>query len=533
MPRFARVPRLAGHALAALLIAGAALRVIQFALGDAFWLDELALVRNLAGRPWRDVAAGLLFGQSAPRGFLFLEWLIAGQLGWSEYVLRLLPQIAALLSLPLLARLARRLPTREAALWAAGLFALSPILIEYGAHVKPYAIDVAATLLLSALTLAALDPGARGRTHVAAAAAGALLVWLSQSLVIVLAGLGAAWLSALALARNRRAIARATPVWAVWALAAGAAVLVGMRSTTPETREYLFGYWRDGFPPWPPGSLRDAIWPVWTFREMFENRLRLAAPEVWIALAAGGVVSLLRRDRALALVLLGPIAAALLAAAARQYPLGGHLALYLFPSLLLLAAQGIAAMRMRWDLWRRPAGTVAAGIVGIAPAVALLRYYPSFPREPAPAVLSYVTGRRQTGDRIYVYYGAHQAVGFYGSRYGLPLDSVISGGCHRDEPRAYLAELDFLRGSPRAWFVMSHPVTEEIRLMLGYLDALGTRRDSIVTRPLRSRQTPAAAWLYDLSSPATASAASWPVPSETNPGRPCGGPVRVMFRPAG
>jgi hypothetical protein len=130
-----------------------------------------------------------------------------------------------------------------------------------------------------------------------------------------------------------------------------------------------------------------------------------------------------------------------------------------------------------------------------------------YPKKEMPDVLTYVQTRREAYDAVYVYYNAQHAIGFYGPRYGLPLQAVVIGGCPRGDPRSLLRDLDQFRGRARLWVIISHAVGpfHERETILSYLDTIGVQRDSIVTG--RSRLS-SSAYLYDLSDPGRLHAAS-------------------------
>ena len=77
------------------------------------------------------------------------------------------------------------------------------------------------------------------------------------------------------------------------------------------------------------------------------------------------------------------------------------------------------------------------------------------------------------------------------------------GGPRARAGRAFLRELDELRGLPRVWVVLTHiipPLAGERLDLLGYLDAIGQRRMAITvpsTRP--GPPLPTEGILYDLS----------------------------------
>ena len=72
------------------------------------------------------------------------------------------------------------------------------------------------------------------------------------------------------------------------------------------------------------------------------------------------------------------------------------------------------------------------------------------------------------------YWGAWHAWHRYGRRIESTLGEVVTGGCPIDYPRAFLREMDQLRGKPRVWLLFGrNQVAEEQALRLAYLDTIG------------------------------------------------------------
>jgi hypothetical protein len=500
-----------GRLAVALLLVGAGLRLGQYAIGAALWYDELALARNVVDRPLRELLSTPLdYVQVAPPGFLLIEKAAITALGDNEYALRLFPLVCALVSLPLFADVARRTLPPGAGLLAVVMFSLSPMVIGFGAQVKQYSTDVAAALLIAALTLRWWERRNADRAVPGAALLGAVgfvAVWFSQAVVFVLAGIGVALLLDAGLRRDRAILWSLLPIDGLWGAGALAAAAWGLQSVSPLTRAYMQAYWADGFMPMPPRSVDDALWLWRAFHGFFRAQLRYPLPALGVLLMLLGTATLAWRRRWPALLVLAPLAVTLLASAAHQYPFGDRVSLFLLPNILLLAVEGLDRVRHATAARWRPLGAMVLALAIMAPAYALYAYYPVYPNQPMPDVLAYIQARRQSGDAVYVYINARHAVGYYGPRYGLPPEAVVIGGCPRNDPRGLLRDLDQFRGHPRLWVIIAHAIGpfRERETMLGYLDAIGVRRDSVSTG--RSRLSPSA-YLYDLSDPGRLRAAS-------------------------
>jgi hypothetical protein len=245
--------------VAALLIAGAALRVRQYASSGALWLDELALARNIVGRSLGALLTEpLAYEQVAPRGFLLLEKLSVLAFGAGEWQLRLIPLASSLAALAIFPVVAARLVDGAGFPIAVALFALNVPQVWHSAEVKPYTTDVAVAVGLTALALRWQRRRGRGDA-VALAIAGLGAVWLSTPAVLLLAGLGAALGMTAWAEKNGQAARQLVPVAIGWALASAAAVAAAFHSVSPTAssslREILGGRVSAG-PRLPPHPLR-------------------------------------------------------------------------------------------------------------------------------------------------------------------------------------------------------------------------------------------------------------------------------------
>lgn len=341
--------RLAAALAAAPVAFGIAWRLLRYGLDFPVWGDEAMLALNvLDGDPARFLEP-LRYNQVAPFLFLLAEKAIGSLLGYSGQALRLLPLLAAILGVAAFGALARRLLDPLAAALATGALAVSYYPVRQACEVKPYSLDLAfsALLLLLAvawrqaprsraapLLLVLVVPVATGSSFPSVFVAGAVSLALIPSVVL-----------------RGDTVARA--LWGLFNLLlvtsfAAFQLLVG---TTPEAGEYLRYYWAAAFPPADPLAL--AGWLVSTHlgpvlaHPWGGNN---AGSFVTTLLSAAGLAALARRrDRALLVLLLGPFALTLVAAALRRYPYGGapRLAQHLAPPVCLLLGAGLADLVLR------------------------------------------------------------------------------------------------------------------------------------------------------------------------------------------
>jgi hypothetical protein len=504
-------------AMAAVLLAGVAVRLWEYLGNASLWLDELALSENILNRSMFDLLVKpLAVGQSAPTGFLAAVKLSSMLFGTSELALRVPSFLFTLAGLFLFAAVARRYLSGWTAVFATALFAFAPPLVHYGAEIKQYGIDVtvAVLLLLVAFDLSLESPPKKA--FVRAAVAGALGVWFSMPAAFMVAGLGAALLLQALLVRPRRVSRALLRTVAVWAVAAAAASLWNITRPDPQTRSFLYGYWVGAFPPIPLRRLGDVLWPVNQIVLFWRWLMLYPRPGIFAGLTLIGFAGLWRRRRASALLLAGPLVVTVAASAARFYPLRGRLTLFLGAGFLLLAAEGVRWVARGLEHVRVPKLGTAA-LFALPPLLAFVDNHPVERRQENRPLFEYVQRRRRPGDAIFIPYDTIRALRYYGPRTGLDPASVSPGACHRGDLSAYLREIDRYRGQPRVWVIFAQTVPDSMEqpTMRGYLGTIGRRREGLTVPTIESTAFDMRAELYDLSDPvrlAASTADAFPLP---------------------
>lgn len=117
--------------------------VLRFAALDwqSVWLDEAASVRNAT--PTLEAVDA----NHPPLYFMLLEWTMAA-IGRSEAAIRLPSAVFSTLNVGLVYLLGRKVASRETALLAAALLALSPLDVWYGREARMYAAISLVTVLM-------------------------------------------------------------------------------------------------------------------------------------------------------------------------------------------------------------------------------------------------------------------------------------------------------------------------------------------------------------------------------------------------
>lgn len=346
--------------LVAFLALGFLARAIRYYLCFPLWDDESFLCVNFIQRTFAQLMQPLDYHQVAPILFLWTERAAVAIFGFSEYSLRLVPFACSLVSLVLFYRVARRLVSGSALIFAVAMFAVSYPGIRYAAEAKPYCTDMFVSLGLLSLVLewrlsrdirylaalALLTPLALGFSYPAVFAAG------GYSLVV--AGI-LFW---------TKGSVREWSCWSGWNLVIVASfavvfLIIGKTQSGAEG-EFMGEYWKQNFPP----VTNPIQLPLWILKTHASDFLAYPlggpnwASSATLLLCLIGLWQLVRTRQFVFLgLVLAPASLHFLAAALQRYPYGGHVKFsqYLAPMICCLAAVGIARLIAWHTQWRSTA----------------------------------------------------------------------------------------------------------------------------------------------------------------------------------
>jgi hypothetical protein len=350
---------------------GVAIRLIRYLLKFPLWGDEMLLAENFLDRGFADCLQPLGNRQCAPLLYLWVELTAIKLLGFSEWPLRLFSLLAGVGSLFLFRHLATRLLRGLPLLLAVAIFAVSYYPIRHSAEVKPYASDLAVSLLLLVLAVEWLGRPEQSRWLWILAGLMPVALGLSFPAVFVAGGisLGIAW-------RVWQTGWRARGAFAAYNVAIVAAfglfTWLSLQRQFAQTKDFMQGYWAESFPP-----LTEPLkLPAWFFLthtgEMFAYPLggERCGSLLTAACCAVGVWILIRQKQ---FTLLGAFGGVFLlgfiAAALKRYPYGdtARLVQYLAPPICLTAGLGAAALvtSLRSPVYQRHAVFSTAILFGV------------------------------------------------------------------------------------------------------------------------------------------------------------------------
>jgi len=136
------------------ILLGGVVAAFQFTYNKAFWGDEAALALNIVERDFQGLLQPLDNIQVAPIGFLYIVKALQLAFGGTEMVLRILPLLGFMGSIPLFFLVTKAFfKKHDLALFATALFAFNPSFIFFSADFKQYSTDIFFCLLILFVTL--------------------------------------------------------------------------------------------------------------------------------------------------------------------------------------------------------------------------------------------------------------------------------------------------------------------------------------------------------------------------------------------
>jgi hypothetical protein len=338
-----------------LVAVGVLLRILEYSDNRQLYFDEQFLQKNLVGVAFYDFQTPLSERQLAPPGFLAVERLIILLPLPFSFAARLVPFLCSIASMFLMRSVARRYLTATAVPIAVGLFAVTDWILYYSVEIKQYASDVAlalAALLLSAVVAQSQEERAYAISHrefVLFTSFGAIGVWFSHPLALVLAGVGAYFIMKAAVRGDWRGALAFLAMSIVWAVSFAGCYKVSRDLVSKDG--FLESWWGFAFLPFPPRSLADLKQTFWQTINLFNSPSGVVTPLgvlpsafIGLALFLLGAWSLGRRWKGGLILLAAPIFTAIVVSMLRQYPFHGRLLLFLVPSVHLLVGEGAAAL---------------------------------------------------------------------------------------------------------------------------------------------------------------------------------------------
>lgn len=320
------------------------LRLQQFALNPAVWIDELWILRNITRKNFLELTGTLTDVQAAPPIFLWIEraiWLVFGD---NIFALRALPLVASCIMVTLLVPFGRGLIRMPALFMALILMGFSDKLLDFSCEVKPYVLDGMIAAILFVVFRATQSWTTRSRLLLFAGLA-PLTLFTSYAGCFLYAGLMLAFIPETWLNRFQW---RTWLCWCVLILTVSIAFYFLYTGPIRAQRTpQMDTFWRD-YPDWHrPWTV--PFWTVYSFGVYLERLWRPTGMILIVPIVVGASVLWRRSVRGELIFLLAPLILVMLAAWAGKYPFETRLIVFTAPSVFVLAAEGLLEM----GLWIR------------------------------------------------------------------------------------------------------------------------------------------------------------------------------------
>jgi hypothetical protein len=486
-----------------LLIAfGILLRVRQYLTGRSLWSDEASLALNLVSRNFVELTQPLDYHQGAPIGFLFIEKLAILLLGNNEYVLRLFPLLSGIMAIYLLYLIARRY-FGISGMFALLAFSVGWYLIYYSSELKQYSSDVMIALLLVYLASRCIEQDVRARDFLVLALGGVVGMWISHPSAFVLAGIGLVLFIEKLRRKEYVPFAWIIAIGILWSGSFMLEYFISLKRLAAD--EFMQEYWDKAFVPLPPWS--NWSWFLKTYYSILLMSLNthITAFFMVAALAVIGTLSLLIRNRTVALLIISPGIITFIASALQKYPLKDRFMLFLVPFLFLLLSEGLQRIFTLTAKWNHNLAFVLVGLpvalLTWAPGTTLDQFFYTTRGSDVRPVIQYVAANRQPDEIVYVYHSSEPAFYYYAPFYGLNNGEIVVGFDtvrKRVALNGFFDDVEKLKGNDRVWFIFSDIVDcgscegDKQAFYVDYLNEFGVILDEF-------HASDANTYLYDLN----------------------------------
>lgn len=314
------------------IVFGTIVRFRQYLSGRSLWLDEASLGLNIVERSFIGLSRPLDYDQGAPIGFLLIEKIC---LIWfrgifdQDLILRLFPLISGMVSLGLMFLVEKQIFHDKKLPVGTLIFAFSMLFVYYSSELKQYSSDAMFSLGLLYLAISWWKSPASSNKRLALLLAGAVGIWFSHPSVFILSGIGIGMVFEAYIHRDMSSLKLSTAMIAFWLLNFVVLYFVSLRGLV--NNQFLTDFWDFAFMPVPPW--KNVGWFITAYLDLFAMIFTLAWPIVIVAACFFilGVISLILRQKILALILLIPYLTSLLASATDQYPFTGRMLLFITP----------------------------------------------------------------------------------------------------------------------------------------------------------------------------------------------------------
>jgi len=457
--------------------AGVLLSLIQYFFNRSLWLDEAMLAINIVTINAVDLIKPLKFDQVAPVLFLqferFFSWVIPN----SELGLRLFPLICYLFALFSFFRIISALfDFIYLRIVTLAFFVFNSNLIYYSNEVKQYMTDV---MVLSVVNYLILKTYKIPRSkYLLLSIAGVISVFLSNVAVIILFSAGLYWF----IQDFRKTKFKVfVVVFGSWVVAFG--IYYFFFILDHPARTVMLDYWKGAnafmpLNPTNPAFLLFFFEKTQVLLGVLSNSKSVIVGSFFGLLVFAGFINLIikRKEKAFIILFLLPIIVHLSLSAFQFYPFDKRLILYMVPNFIIAIGYGFGLMAHFLNNYLT---TTRLRIIAVVFScfVASLLFLKGFPmeKEELKKSMNFIRKNISSEDKIYVYYGATNAIEYYRIINYLDFENeLVSGTSNKTNKPEYLKEVMQISG-PK-WLLVSHDVDNEEEYIVTQLTSNGYDR---------------------------------------------------------
>ncbi|NTV28820.1 MAG: hypothetical protein HGA80_01940 [Candidatus Omnitrophica bacterium] len=338
-----------------LLGLGVFLRLWHYLGNRSLWLDEACAAVSVASRSYGEILRHFeVMPEFAhpPMLFMLLERWLIGLFGNNEMALRVFPLFCGVGALVAFFLVTRAFLSRRTLLLAMALFAINDPLVYYSAEIKQYSTDLLVMLGLLWYGEKLAKEGIGWGKAAILALAGAVVLWLSNAMVFMLAAMAAVLVVRAWQRRSAAELLRLATACFVWAVSFAALYFLSLGQMVGNDK--LKATWEGALFTGSLFSGQALTWLGQVVVDSFRNPLGLAWPILCVGLFLIGACQLVRSNATRAALYLLPVLLALVAGWLGKYPFRGRVLLFLVPCYLVALSTGVEALAQwfrRFDKW--------------------------------------------------------------------------------------------------------------------------------------------------------------------------------------
>jgi len=446
----------------AIISAGILISFIQFIFNRSLWLDEALLALNILNRNHLSLLGHLGGGQVAPIFFLQIEKTITEIGGNSEYALRLFPLVSFLLSIFFFYKILHFFSQNPLTIiFALSMFIFNTTIIYYASEVKQYMTDVLVLLTTYYIILKNYDN--LNYKYLILASWGALAIFLSNVAPVILttAGIYLIYSSIKSTKLEAHILLQIFEIWFVTF-----AVYYVLFIHNHPSQDYMLAFWEKNNAFLPMNPLHKEFY-VFIYKKaslltyiLFNKNI--PGTIVYSLIILYGVILTIKKSKIYIIILsILPLLIHLTLSGFRLYPFDIRLILYLFPTLIIIAVQGIEKLI---EIGAPKIGSRKVAlfvlVLPITMVVLLLRNFP-IQKDEIKSSLTVLKTHKKQNEKLFINYYGHASFQYYQKIKFYPdtASPVILGSWNNGITEQNLHQIKQLQGSN--WVLLSHPLNNE------------------------------------------------------------------------